>query len=240
MKLVLDNREHKLIAHFKDTEKCLIEPLELGDIIIRNENDTNPVFIIERKTLNDLYSSINDGRHREQKMRLINNYPQSKIAYLIEGNLNQLSESRYKIVYGAMLNTQLRDNLRIFRTNDLKESCFLITALLQKLEKNPDWMSTTQSASSSTAFDYCDTIKTNKKENMTPEVCQIVQLAQIPGVSHSMSKKILEKYTSLSNLIIAYLNSEESEGEMLLADISLNEKRKLGKVISQRIYKYLT
>ena len=75
---------------------------------------------------------------------------------------------------------------------------------------------------------------------MTPEVCQIVQLAQIPGVSHSMSKKILEKYTTLSNLIIAYLNSEESEGEMLLADISLNEKRKLGKVISQRIYKYLT
>jgi len=51
MKLVLDNREHKLIEHFKDTEKCLVEPLELGDIIIRNENDTNPVFIIERKTL---------------------------------------------------------------------------------------------------------------------------------------------------------------------------------------------
>jgi len=237
MKLVLDNREHKLIDHFKDT--CLIEPLELGDIIIRN--DSEPVFIIERKTLNDLYSSINDGRHREQKMRLVNNYPKSKIAYLIEGNLNQLSESRYKIVYGAMLNTQLRDNLRIFRTNDLKESCFLITALLQKLEKNPDWTTTTsQSSSSSTPLDYCDTIKTNKKENMTPEVCQIVQLAQIPGVSHSMSKKILEKYTTLSNLIIAYLNSEESEGEMLLADISLNEKRKLGKVISQRIYKYLT
>ena len=235
MKLVLDNREHKLIDHFKDT--CLIEPLELGDIIIRNEVNDEPIFIIERKTLNDLYSSINDGRHREQKMRLVNNYPKSKIAYLIEGNLNQLSESRYKIVYGAMLNTQLRDNLRIFRTNDLKESCFLITALLQKLEKNPEWQSPQTQAST---LDYCDTIKTNKKENMTPEVCHIVQLAQIPGVSHSMSKKILEKYTTLSNLIIAYLNSDPSEGELLLADIPLNEKRKLGKVISQRIYKYLT
>jgi ERCC4-type nuclease len=234
MKLVLDNREHKLIEHFKDT-CCLIEPLELGDIIIRNEVNEEPVFIIERKTLNDLYSSINDGRHREQKMRLVNNYPKSKIAYLIEGNLNQLQESRYKIVYGAMLNTQLRDNLRIFRTNDLKESCFLIKALLQKLEKNPEW---TQSQSAK--LDYCDTIKTNKKENMTPEVCHIVQLAQIPGVSHSMSKKILEKYTTLSNLIIAYLNSDPSEGGLLLADIPLNDKRKLGKVISQRIYKYLT
>jgi ERCC4-type nuclease len=131
-------------------------------------------------------------------MRLVNNYPKSKIAYLIEGNLNQLQESRYKIVYGAMLNTQLRDNLQIFRTNDLKESCFLIKALLQKLDKNPEW-----SQSQSHKLDYCDTIKTNKKENMTPEVCQIVQLAQIPGVSHSMSKKILEKYTTLSNLIIA-------------------------------------
>jgi ERCC4-type nuclease len=237
MKLVLDNREHKLIEHFKDT--CLIEPLELGDIIIRNDSDDEPVFIIERKTLNDLYSSINDGRHREQKMRLVNNYPKSKIAYLIEGNLNQLQESRYKIVYGAMLNTQLRDNLRIFRTNDLKESCFLIKALLQKLEKNPEW-SQTQTESNSSKLDYSDTIKTNKKENMTPEVCHIVQLAQIPGVSHSMSKKILEKYTTLSNLIIAYLNSDPSEGELLLADIPLNDKRKLGKVISQRIYKYLT
>jgi len=132
----------------------------------------------------------------------------------------------------------LRDNLQIFRTNDLKESCFLIKALLQKLEKNPEW-SSAQSAQSA-KLDYSDTIKTNKKENMTPEVCQIVQLAQIPGVSHSMSKKILEKYTTLSNLIIAYLNSDPSEGELLLADIPLNDKRKLGKVISQRIYKYLT
>ena len=74
----------------------------------------------------------------------------------------------------------------------------------------------------------------NKKENMSKEICNIVQLATIPGVSQKISKIILEKYGSISNLIEEYKKTDN----LLLADINLG-KRKIGKVLSIKIYDYL-
>jgi len=45
-----------------------VKNLDIGDIIIYNGSYK---LIIERKTINDLVSSIKDGRYREQKMRLL-------------------------------------------------------------------------------------------------------------------------------------------------------------------------
>jgi ERCC4-type nuclease len=78
MKLILDIRERELInicedliknnTNFKDItiEK---ESLELGDIIIRDE-DGNDLIIYERKSISDLIASIKDGRYAEQSYRL--------------------------------------------------------------------------------------------------------------------------------------------------------------------------
>ena len=74
----------------------------------------------------------------------------------------------------------------------------------------------------------------NKKENMSKEICNIVQLATIPGVSQKISKIIIEKYETLSNLIEEYKKNDN----LLLADISLG-KRKIGKVLSTKIYDFL-
>ena len=82
--IILDNREGKLIDYFKDKPRILIEQLELGDIIFRINDNDEVKYIIERKSVSDLYSSIKDGRYREQKVRLLANYPLSKIIYLIE------------------------------------------------------------------------------------------------------------------------------------------------------------
>ncbi len=44
--------------------------------------------MIERKTVDDLMASIKDGRHREQKIRLLKKQKDSvHIYYLIEGSL---------------------------------------------------------------------------------------------------------------------------------------------------------
>ena len=87
--LYIDNRESGLIENFKEfganlkqfrVEVCA---LKVGDILIsRNvpcepKSDSNSdiyknaVLIFERKTCADLLSSINDGRYREQKSRLL-------------------------------------------------------------------------------------------------------------------------------------------------------------------------
>ena len=67
MSIKIDCREKDLIQMCslvnKDVSIDIIQ-LPLGDCIINNS------FIIERKTLNDLASSIKDGRYREQSFRL--------------------------------------------------------------------------------------------------------------------------------------------------------------------------
>ena len=55
--------------------------------------------------------------------------------------------------------------------------------------------------------------------------------------SIELSRKILEHYHSLENLINALKSAETPEG--LLTSLQVTDKRKLGKVLAQRIYNYL-
>ena len=69
-----------------------------------------------------------------------------------------------------------------------------------------------------------------------------VQLAQIPGVSASTADIILAEYSNLVNLINTYQQisiDNLGERELLLATLQMTPKRKLGKVLSTRIYNYL-
>ena len=56
---------------------------------------------------------------------------------------------------------------------------------------------------------------------MNKELCNIIQLATIPGVSQNISKIIMEKYKTLSNLIEEYKKTDK----LLLADISLGKEK---------------
>ena len=57
--------------------------IDIGDINIKYRDIE---YIFERKTINDLISSIHDGRYREQKARMIDNYDNKRITYIIEGD----------------------------------------------------------------------------------------------------------------------------------------------------------
>ena len=91
MLLKVDIRERKLIKILKAYKSHLnfeninieIEKLDLGDAIICDDN-SNEKLILERKSLNDLASSIKDGRYVEQSHRLTN-YPihNHNIVYII-------------------------------------------------------------------------------------------------------------------------------------------------------------
>ena len=81
MELIIDNREKKIkdyynnkikenesIENIKYNDLIKFENLDLGDILIKYNNETK--FIFERKTIRDLSDSIKDGRYHEQKQRL--------------------------------------------------------------------------------------------------------------------------------------------------------------------------
>ena len=72
----IDSREKKLsdeilnrdLDEFTDNIEIVVNTLDIGDIYIQT---TQFQIIFERKTTQDLLSSINDGRLREQKSRLL-------------------------------------------------------------------------------------------------------------------------------------------------------------------------
>lgn len=239
--LVIDNREGKIINLIKHlTTDYTVEQLSIGDFLIKMGDSTTNTIVVERKSVNDLYQSINDGRYKEQKARLLANYPLSQVIYLIEGDLSDLYSSAHrKAVSGSIFNMQFRDKIRVVRTKDLNDTCDFILSLYSKATKNPEWFITgeTQPKSENDGVDYSSLIKVNKSGNMTPEVCQVVMLTHIPGVSHNFSRRILEHYQSLENLINALKSAETPEG--LLTNLQVTDKRKLGKVLAQRIYNYL-
>lgn len=239
LNLVYDSRELKLKEYLESTDKIQIiqEYLDLGDIIFRN--DSKDILIIERKTMGDLYSSIQDGRYKEQKIRLMNHYSNHQIVYIIEGTISCSSKFFKKakpITDGALLNMTFRDKLNVIRTKDVSDTASILYKIGNKIIKNPEFF---KNDSETPKMNYLDTIKICKKDNMTPKLCNIVQLSQIPGVSKQMAEIIIEKYNSLSNLIMEYTKLDNlDDKQKLLKNIELTN-RKIGPVISKRIYDFL-
>ena len=226
MEIIIDNRENSLIKLLEENNEIFIKKnLEIGDIQYI-END-KLIYIIERKTINDLGASIKDGRYKEQKMRLLSNHS-NNIYYIIEGNIDDCNTLNRKALLGSIINMSFRDNIKVINSNNIKDTYDIIIQIRRKYNEGKF-----KEVESSTD-NYVSTIKMNKKENMSKEICNIVQLATIPGVSQKISKIIIEKYETLSNLIEEYKKNDN----LLLADISLG-KRKIGKVLSTKIYDYL-
>lgn len=111
--------------------------LSLGDFLWIYKDEESKVeyvidFIIERKTLNDLASSIVDGRYTEQKFRLKNsNF--TNIYYLFEGT----SVSSSANISKSAINTAIYNTLNVHDINIVKTTSTSDTIdLLMEFDKN--------------------------------------------------------------------------------------------------------
>ena len=91
---------------------------------------------------------------------------------------------------------------------------------------------------------YLQSIKKCKKENLTSKVWNQLSLTNIPGISTNIAIKINEKYSTIRKLIQAYDTcSTDDERIKLISEIILTDtdkqKRRIGPVISKRIFEYL-
>ena len=276
MSLIIDNREKDLKAIFPN---AIFKNMDLGDIEIKYKNSDETFILIERKTMKDLIASVNDGRYREQKKRLLEaGIPRNKIMYLLEGRIDDIP-GQMKTLFGMIINTLFRDKLSVIRFETIEETIYFIKRLLEKVEnndpnivgnhnlesnnnkilnvktenetenKNETNVTTTSNTINTintintTNTEYLSTIKLKKKDNLTTDNCSVLQLAQIPGMSVQNAQIILNKYKSIANLINMYYQNEENKRSSMLADLEISlstgKTRKLGKVLSERIYQYL-
>lgn len=238
MELLIDNRESKLKEFVNFELNIKLENLDIGDFIYKNDNEI--ILLIERKTIADLSSSIKSGRYREQKKRILNSeIPIDRVLYLIEGKLNFEGKTDglpNKTLVSSIVNLLLRDNIKVLFTKDLNDTFKWLEIIYNKIEDKKYKINDTTNTPNT---DYLECIKTKKKDNLTPNNCYILQLSQIPGVSTKIATMIVEKYPTINELLNSY-NSiiNVTEKELLLSTITINN-RKLGKVVSTKIYKYL-
>ena len=244
LSLKIDCRENKIKQYFqenieKDKINYEICAIDLGDFVFMKDNQ--PLLLIERKTISDLDSSIKDGRHKEQKTRLLANYPASKIMYIIENEFSsRVSSYQENILYGAILNTQFRDKIQVYRTLNIKETIKYLLHLYKKITKNPEFFTENIAENNQTQIvPYETTIKLKKKDNLTPAICQMLQLAQIPGISVNISKIILNIYGSLKTLILEFGQNDEHLLSEIEIETSTGKIRKIGKITSSKIYQFL-
>ena len=152
MNIKIDIRENDLLQKitqlvtniplFKDIQ-IKSEVLPLGDIIVCNEDEE--IIVIERKTLNDLLSSIKDGRYEEQSYRLNGlDHHNHNIIYLIEGDINRMNHFKMdnklekQTLYSSMFSLNYYKGFSVFRSISLEETAIIICNMTYKLKKEKD------------------------------------------------------------------------------------------------------
>ncbi|XP_021120226.1 crossover junction endonuclease MUS81 isoform X2 [Heterocephalus glaber] len=123
----------------------VVRKLHIGDFVwvaqeTRPRDSARPAelvldHIVERKRLDDLCSSIIDGRFREQKFRL-KRCGLGRRVYLVEehGSVHNLSLPESTLLQ-AVTNTQVIDGFFVKRTADIKESAAYLALLTRGLER---------------------------------------------------------------------------------------------------------
>jgi ERCC4-type nuclease len=261
--LQLINNQVSVIPVFKSI-KVISQTLPIGDIIINDESEDK--IIIERKSVNDLLSSIKDGRYEEQSYRLNgNNNHNHNIVYLIEGDVNKVN--RFKpdnqmeklTLYSAMFSLNYYKGFSVFRSFSLDETANIICNMAYKigkdLNKKPYYLNklqvelpinesgdipqvTTSDESELTEKDYVGVVKKVKKDNITPDNIGEIMLCQIPGISSVTALAIMEKYQNIPNLIKELELNNDSMKDLSYTNIK-GQVRKINKTSIANIVKFL-
>jgi ERCC4-type nuclease len=127
------------------------ERLPLGDIILHDpgqgRGQGRDIVLFERKTLNDLAASIQDGRYKEQSFRLIETatatgFHTHNIVYIIEGDLTQYEAKRNKnnritktALLSAMVSLMYYKGFSVVRTMNVGETADFILHFADKVAK---------------------------------------------------------------------------------------------------------
>lgn len=228
--LIVNNKNYKKLVANENYEKENLKDiiiyesinLNVGDFIIKN-NIGEIEFIIERKSVNDLSSSIIDNRFRLQKERLLESIgDSSKIIYIIEGNKKSIKNLPEKTINSAIINLIFKHKYKVIFTLDYQDTLNNITLLYKKVNENEFEKNLNINLD----------LKLIKKSDKINENIMVNMLSVIPGVSVSIAKKIHAKWNTLKNLMEIKV---EELSELQIAEESKIRKRKLGKVLAIKI-----
>lgn len=144
----VDTRESALLQHIQqqiknvsafNSIKLMVESLPIGDLILCDESSLQELVIIERKCIQDLLSSIKDGRYEEQSYRLSGtpDCHNHNIIYLVEGDtykIHRKSPMEQTIIYSSMFSLNYYKGFSVFRSFSMEESAYIVCNMAYKIQ----------------------------------------------------------------------------------------------------------
>ena len=241
MKIIIDEREVALYERMVSLDTGLLivkQVLQIGDAII--QNDDVDLCVIERKTLQDLLSSIKDGRYEEQSHRLIHTSGLSphNIIYIIEGNMSTLQTDKDKqLIYSSITSLNYYKGFSVLRTTSVNDTADLIIGMTRKIEKNNS-KGVLPYTNCEEITPYANVVKKTKKDNITVENISQIMLCQIPGVSTVTSTAIFAKFGTIKKLITSIAENPDCMND--LSYIQSGKSRKVNSTAVKKIKDFLT
>ena len=245
MELIIDNREStKSYFEEKNYEWISFENLDIGDYIFKYKDKI--ALVIERKSIEDFASSIKDGRYREQKSRLLNNFSKNNILFLVEGDLmiNNKSFNFNKVdkytIYSSLINLYIRDNFNVFISYSKEHTIDFLENVANKIKKQGDKLIDNFDLNLKENHDtsLLNTINSKKNKNISPNLVYKSQLCNIPNISCTFADVIIEKYPNMPTLIKDLEQLEYSEKISLIENlyyIKNDKKRKIGSKVATNL-----
>ncbi|TYH32804.1 hypothetical protein ES332_D13G015400v1 [Gossypium tomentosum] len=251
--LILDDREQftsqgarskkmleKICSEFKI--KIDVRRLPIGDgiWIARHKHLSSEYvldFIVERKKVADLRSSIRDNRYKDQKLRLLRS-GLKKLIFLVEGdpNTSEAAES----IKTACFTTEILEGFDVQRTSSLhdtlrKYAC-LTRAIAQYYKLH---LPEGHSKLSGVCPPFNEFIKRCQElDKMTVSDVFSIQLMQVPQVTEEVAIAVVDLYPTLVSLANAYslLEGDVCAQEEMLRKQSNN---KVSSVASKNIFRFI-
>jgi len=218
IEIVVDSRETSLQNALE--HDLVSKQLPVGDILIGNK------LLIERKTLIDLVSSIEDGRWHDQLSRMklfVDTNDESTALVIVEGLYTTECKPSFPIknVFSALYGALLRDKIPFMASKDINETAYICKHIKSVMQCN-------KSPSVQTG-----TPRLRKRASIFDNPIEVAkaQLQVIPGISARISKELLQSHGTLLQFLTHWADKEPSE----LAQIKINEK-KIGNVLASRIF----
>ncbi|XP_072982866.1 crossover junction endonuclease MUS81 [Typha latifolia] len=240
--LILDDRENfgsrssKVVDNIYSQFKVFVEVrrLPIGDgIWIARHRQLNKEyvldFVVERKRVDDLCSSIRDNRYRDQKLRL-QRCGLRKLIYLVEGDPN--SSEAAESIKTACFTTEILEGFDVQRTTGFADTMRRYGYLTQSIVQYYNTHFCDESKSFRLCLSYDEFVrKCQDLEKITVRDVFALQLMQVPQVTEEVALAVTDIYPTVLSLARAY---SQLEGDVRAQEEMLKNKSKMISIAASR------
>ena len=238
--LRIDNREPSALkkALQSSGQKTELLNLPAGDFEFFDAASDTTLLLIERKEVEDLCSSLTDGRFDEQKTKLastVNTANPHPVAYLVEGDYK--GHKKESAINTVVMTTRFRDGFFVLSSAGLQDTAAIVLRIAELYTRGK--MKRLSEEELHQRFIASRSAHRSGGQFSKNEEWWVVSLGQIPGIGPKAAKAIAGQYPTVRSLLDAYSQYKIIKARReLLQDIKgAGSTRRLGPKASEKVWR---